>query len=140
MTVFRERGGSCTRCWGAIGGNAAANMVWERVAHTMFVGGLAVHTDKWTPVCDACLTVKEQAAATRTRICVECAQRMTAPLTCVSEVCSSRCYQRRLRARHRASARAVCATCAQGFAPKRSDARYCSNACRQKAFRKAPAL
>lgn len=31
----------------------------------------------------------------------------------------------------------VCITCGKQFTPKRNDAKYCSNACRQKAYRKS---
>jgi len=50
--------------------------------------------------------------------------------------CCTRCYQRRLRAA-RAAQRldCVCASCSKQFKPKRSDAVYCSVACKQRAYR-----
>jgi hypothetical protein len=136
MTVFRERGGHCTRCHGSIG--ETANMVFEKVVHTAF-GDAAIHVDKWTPVCDPCAKPKEMFHATMPRTCVECGQRMLMPPSCATKVCSSRCYQRNLRARHRAQAFETCLACGSNFAPKRKDARYCSGACKQSAFRKRKA-
>jgi hypothetical protein len=138
MKVYRERGGHCTRCWGAFGGNMTAHIVRETIAHTI-IGDGAVHYVKWTPVCDACATPKEQAAATILRNCIVCAQRMLCPSACSTAVCSSRCYQRRLRARRKSSRKSTCSACGLIFTPKRSDARYCSNACRQRAHRQAGA-
>ena len=45
----------------------------------------------------------------------------------------------RLQKQHRLEKRQnrVCAGCGQTFTPKRSDARYCSNACRQRAYRES---
>jgi hypothetical protein len=111
-----------------------AFVVRERIVHTIIHGG-AVYADKWTPVCDACVKPKEQAATTIRRRCTECDQRMQVPVAYASEVCSSRCYQRRRRALRKAAARALCQVCGLIFTAKRSDARYCSDACRQKAFR-----
>ena len=44
---------------------------------------------------------------------------------------------RRMKRQERENARAdtECLTCGALFTPKRADARYCSNACRQKAYR-----
>jgi hypothetical protein len=39
-------------------------------------------------------------------------------------------------ARARSEAETLCLGCSKAFVPGRSDARYCSNACRQKAYRK----
>jgi hypothetical protein len=133
MTVFREHGGHCTRCRGPIGDTA--HMVRERVAHTI-IGDFAVHTDKWTPVCEPCAKPKEMFYATISRICIGCGQKMLVAPSCVTRVCSSRCYQRNLRARHRAEALNSCLTCGSNFAPKWKDALYCSGACKQSAFRR----
>jgi hypothetical protein len=53
--------------------------------------------------------------------------------------CLGRCHGRTWRSRHRAPAAArgrPCATCGAVFTPRRSDARTCSDACRQKAHRR----
>jgi hypothetical protein len=56
-------------------------------------------------------------------------------------VCGDKCrlaiYGAIGKARRRSRVRAlICASCAAHFMPKRSDARFCSAACRQKAFRR----
>ncbi len=51
--------------------------------------------------------------------------------------CSKACYWRQLRARRRTERdKVACAACGEMFVPKRADARYCSHACRQSAYRK----
>jgi hypothetical protein len=136
--AYRENGGCCTRCAGPFGDNMTAYLVRETIVAQIFGTGDAAFaaTDyKLTPVCDACVTPKEAANTTKASNCAVCGQRMmTAPFPPRS-VCSSRCYQRQLRARKRASARATCSTCGLGFVPKRKDARFCSDACRQRAYR-----
>ena len=49
-------------------------------------------------------------------------------------VCSNRCHQRHRRKLHRP--RRKCGTCEKRFTAVRTDARYCSNACRQWTYRK----
>jgi hypothetical protein len=44
-------------------------------------------------------------------------------------------YQREWRRRRRAARRMVCAGCRQEFSPARRDARFCSDACRFRAYR-----
>ena len=104
------------------------------IVHTV-IGDGAVHIDKWTPVCDACATPKELAKATTQSACAVCGQRMIALPHRGSSVRSSRCYQRQNRARRRSLAKATCTTCGLGFVPKRKDACFCSDACRQRAYR-----
>jgi hypothetical protein len=61
-----------------------------------------------------------------------------------SALCSNRCrnrvYGARFRERHprprKPGVIAQCQVCGRNFAPKRSDAKTCSNACRQKSYRK----
>jgi len=52
--------------------------------------------------------------------------------------CSKRCTEiaAKRRRRHATTSERSCETCGETFAPPRSDGRYCSNACRQKAYRK----
>jgi hypothetical protein len=47
-----------------------------------------------------------------------------------------RCADRAYNARRRKSAPTSCAGCGETFTPKRSDARYCSAACKQRAYRR----
>jgi hypothetical protein len=51
-------------------------------------------------------------------------------------VCSVRCSRLARNARRRRSTIATCCTCGKQFQQRRSDARYCSNACRQGAYRR----
>lgn len=55
--------------------------------------------------------------------------------------CSDECRAAVLAERRRREPRTAgsCATCAQSFTPPRSDGRYCSAACRQKAYRRRTA-
>ena len=55
------------------------------------------------------------------------------PLVC-SDECRRAVYAKLARER-RQNAEQVCATCGNDFIPKRSDAKYCSVACKQKAYR-----
>ena len=54
--------------------------------------------------------------------------------------CSQRCindaYMARRRQRHEAELKKVCVVCGEKFTAKRKDALYCSNACKQAAYRK----
>ena len=51
--------------------------------------------------------------------------------------CSTACYWRQLRALRRAEREQIaCEVCGETFVPTRSDARYCSNTCRQAAYRR----
>ncbi len=55
--------------------------------------------------------------------------------------CSYRCRQRANLEQRRVQPRSrKCETCAEEFTPKRADARYCSSACRQDAYRKRKGL
>jgi hypothetical protein len=49
---------------------------------------------------------------------------------------TSATYQREWRARRRAARRLVCAGCRLEFIPARKDARFCSGACRFRAYRR----
>jgi hypothetical protein len=51
--------------------------------------------------------------------------------------CTQACYRRQLRARHRAERErtVICRSCGGAFGSTRRDARYCSGACRQDAYR-----
>lgn len=63
---------------------------------------------------------------------------------CATRWCSDRCEnaertERRREAREQARSRHWCRECGERFTPPRADARYCSPACRQKAYRKRQA-
>jgi len=55
---------------------------------------------------------------------------------CLYSLCGNRGYQKELKQRRQEARKdVVCPVCEKTFTPKRSDAKYCSNACRQKAYR-----
>jgi len=55
---------------------------------------------------------------------------------CLYSLCGNRGYQNELKQRRQEARKdMVCPVCEKTFTPKRSDAKYCSNACRQKAYR-----
>ena len=66
-----------------------------------------------------------------------CGVRVTHPYLQSITTCSSRCARRALADRRRVDRDArECAECGKAFDPGRVDARFCSNACRQRAYRK----
>lgn len=55
---------------------------------------------------------------------------------CSYSLCGNRGYQKELKWRRKfARTNRTCQTCGNPFTPKRADAKYCCNACRQKAYR-----
>ena len=55
---------------------------------------------------------------------------------CSYSLCGNRGYQKELKWRRKNARKdIICQTCGQPFTPKRSDAKFCCNACRQKAYR-----
>jgi hypothetical protein len=96
------------------------------------------------PFCERCGQHRHLGAVPARYACTSCGRpvvRTTDSVWRVLDVCCSRrCYaaartrQARER-RRRARADRVCDTCGETFTPSRSDAVYCSNACRQRAYR-----
>ena len=117
----------------------------------------ATWVQDWSAVCVSCASYEEIAAAKRRVSCKGCGQPMLAPYRRVPAVrvdhggsfsldprpilastCSRRCEQRyRRKLRRGRRDKIACAVCEKGFRPVRSDARFCSNACRQWAYRMA---
>ena len=57
---------------------------------------------------------------------------------CSYSLCGNRGYQKELKWRRKfARTNRTCQTCGNPFTPKRADAKYCCNACRQKAYRES---
>ena len=55
---------------------------------------------------------------------------------CLYSLCGNRGYQKELKWRRKQERKdRICQTCGNPFTPKRSDAKFCCNACRQKAYR-----
>jgi hypothetical protein len=131
--------GHCTRCGDPFGGNhATAFMVREYVVWQVLGGIAALCQYETAPVCEACVTVKEQANATVATTCKGCGLPMLAPEWRIKQTCSTRCAQRELRLRLRHKKR-MCATCGLKFETTRTDAKFCSGACRKMAYRAATA-
>jgi hypothetical protein len=90
--VYFKRAGQCTRCEEPFGGNrATAFMVRERVAWRVLGDRLALCQNERAPVCDACVTVREQAGATRAINCKGCGLPMLTPEWWRGVACSTRC-------------------------------------------------
>ena len=81
-------------------------------------------------------------SAVRKIICKGCGRvfytRIVSKKYCYYHLCGNRGYQKDLK-RRRLEKRQnrVCKGCGKTFTPKRSDAVYCSNACRQRAYRQS---
>jgi hypothetical protein len=74
----------------------------------------------------------------RLHLCRGCGRWMflTGHDSAVFRCCSARCYKRASRKRTKGRLSDVtCNGCGESFTPKRADARYCSSACRQRAYR-----
>lgn len=83
---------------------------------------------------------EEPDLAVRKIICKGCGREFYTQIAtkkyCLYSLCGNRGYQKELtQRRHEARKDMVCPVCGKTFTPKRSDAKYCSNACRQKAYR-----
>jgi len=147
--------GRCIRCRRPFPPDGPAVIVSEDIAGGFLApeaGGnkMCLFSEpEWVAVCTTCATPKEAAAAHFQRACEGCGLPMLTPLypTKVrrwfkkhvgirNAVCSRRCeqrYRRRLKRQERATA--TCACCGIQFEPRRSDARFCSIACKQAAYR-----
>ena len=149
-TLVLEISGRCTRCHYPLGDRAF--MVRERVlaqAITFLDGsGLAIHDHRKVPVCEVCITDQELDNPRKYKVdCHGCG----CHLVYVGEVrgsydwrsgnwrspaaCCNACYRTALRKQRRIKRR-ECANCGCDFRSPRVDARFCSGACRQDAYRK----
>jgi hypothetical protein len=147
MEPFFSNAGHCTRCGEPFGGNATAYMVRERVICEIYYDTVAVTQDGAFAVCDACVKPDEEAGATEPINCEGCGQRMRTSAKVMLyrdylgwcdplRVCSDRCRQRVRRRRRKKLRPAIrCETCDTRFKPTRTDAKFCSAACRQSAYR-----
>jgi hypothetical protein len=137
----------CTRCEQPFGGNrAVAHMVYDLVADDHYSQQELEEFPylvrcQMIAVCDACVTDEERARLDADAICEGCDRPMR--VNCFEwrqrhrYICASRCEARARRRQKRAATRARCSlsTCNKSFTPKRSDAKFCTNACRQRAYR-----
>jgi hypothetical protein len=137
-------GGYCSRC--------QAKFAPDQVVVVVRKGDKWFETD-WVTVCAACAEPAEQARAKYKVMCEGCSQPMLTPrYPCAvrrwvsswknigEHVCSKRCEQRyRRRLQRESRDETHCTVCGVGFRPKRADAKFCSNACRQRAYREVSA-
>lgn len=133
MVVYIKKNDHCTRCHKPFNSRLMF-MVRECVAWKTFSNEFAVTNTEIVPVCGGGATTAESAQATRQATCKGCNAPMLTPPSWQKDICSSRCEQRAHRARRRTPSR-PCAVCKIEFVPKRSDAKFCSGACRQWAYR-----
>jgi len=138
--------GRCQRCGIQFAGDQLVTIVRKGLDRS-WVGS----TPKWVAVCADCASPAEAAAAEYQLDCRGCGQPMATPHPHYSferedrpwrgsmryKVCSERCAQRWRRRRQRADRPAShCQTCGTAFVAARGDTRFCSNACRQSAYRR----
>ena len=132
-----EQQGYCLRCAGPHG--TTAIVVNDEIAFGLFADGenCLGHERRWTAVCEDCVMPAE-AAEDRMRIqCAGCGLDLSVPHLYgqpSAKVCSRACLHRALRKSKRPKQR-VCGTCKTPFISSRRDARFCSAACRQWAYR-----
>ena len=140
--AFFKKTDHCTRCHAPLG-ERIAFMVREEVYWQIWgppdneTGFFQTET---VPVCKACLTVEEDTRPNwRQRTCSGCGRKMVV-ISCWrghhwrGQYCSARCQARDRRKRDRIK-NLVCTVCKARFRSSRKDARFCSDACRQLAYR-----
>ncbi len=141
---IREGPDRCQRCKHQFVGGARLFMVVEKVIWACYTA-FNLYQPEWVPVCAECLSADEQKWSWRERDCRGCERQMSIPSSrsslpyekrAIPCVCSSRCYQRIRRKERREWLRYPCKMCGKAFKPARADARYCSSACRQWAYRR----
>ena len=134
---YFKRAGHSTRCEDPSGGNRATAFIANEYVAWKVLSEVALCKRETVLVCEACATVKEQTNATVAITCKGCGLPMLVPEWMRSErTCSTRCAQRELRFRRRHKKR-MCGTCGLRFETTRIDAKFCSGACRQMAYRAA---
>lgn len=145
-TLYWAVADTCTRCEQPFASGAIRYMVRETVVYQMLAdGSFAIFNTTIVAVCAGCLQPRE-CGPWRDRTCEGC----TAPLRQYGYewqndlpssnksivACCPRCRLRAARRRRRLSRPLVpCVHCLRFFQPKRSDARYCHQRCKQAAYR-----
>jgi hypothetical protein len=144
------RADHCTRCDVRFDVDATRYVVWERIVVAVYGdSGFYLWNCRWVSVCVACLRPCEQRPGyfrSTAFTCLGCGAPLVRPWkasycyrgseTAQDAVCSDRCYRRARRAYRQATRpRQRCLVCEEWFRPERSDSRYCSPACRQRAYR-----
>lgn len=109
---------------------ARREVVWQ----VLLDGALRMTEPAWTPLCEPCAGPADTARVTDVRTCGGCGLRMRSPAGWRGRFCSERCEQRVRRARRKVLSSRACHVCKERFTG-RADARFCSPACRQLAYR-----
>jgi hypothetical protein len=148
-TLFLEIAGRCTRCHHAL--HDSAFMVRERVVAEIRYNaaghGFMLHDYRRVPVCEACVTDDELERVSHKVTCKGCGLRLSIPRQRVNKLtslnggrrlvraeCSNACFRRVLRKRRRM--KGCSCTCGVIFmSSSRRDAKFCSSACREAAYR-----
>src|SRR5882762_6021243 len=127
----------CTRCHQAFADDAVMFMEHETIVYQLLGEGEYAFpiTDVQTvPVCESCLSVKEQAETRHEVACLGCGHCMSLGNNWRVTVCSDRCAQRVRRASRRTKS-ITCTVCKTVFETARTDAKFCSGPCRQWSYR-----
>jgi hypothetical protein len=161
MNAYPSHVLACLRCERDIASCQPAYMVMAKVVLRVYYDSLSIYSFLPRPVCTACYHAGNGRAATRfvaeydewTNLagtanaipelnqptegtCRACGRELIACKHWRQWVCSDACRMRVRRAKRRtAKPRQSCTVCGKRFAARRSDARTCSPACRQRAYR-----
>jgi hypothetical protein len=138
--IHIERHGHCTRCERAL--TATAVMVQAALADFWIDNGDGTsspfgYRTRWAAVCEGCASPAEAAEAALTTSCSGCGLPLATTRNRsgrIVTVCSRACEQRIARKAKRLK-KPCCCVCKVRFTSARRDARYCSSACRQWAYR-----
>jgi hypothetical protein len=128
-----KKPGCCTQCHAPI----TLAYIATRTVCWQIVSDLSLCQQENVPLCEDCTTPKEQAFCQHQRDCLGCGMTMHCGWNFASSFCSARC-QKRSRRQRRQQHRPMmtCTVCKVQFKPKRTDAQFCSGACRQWAYRR----
>ncbi len=136
--LHRKLTDHCTRCRARFQQDVVAFMVSEKVVWQILgnseSGYLAITDMEIVPICSACLTAEESTRSDWVEIISGGCVRKMMVQKGWRGFCSARCAARVRRARRRIKARR-CIVCLKSFQTPRKDAKFCSNACRQHAYR-----
>jgi len=137
---YIRRHGHCTRCARAFAVDERLYLVREKVAWRLR-SGVAFTQEETVPVCRNCTTDAElRQAVNWTKPCLGCGREMVPVARSrkgqlyVPSTCSMACAKK-ARRRSKRQKRVTCGCCGMIFSSTRRDARWCSPACSQRAYR-----
>jgi hypothetical protein len=141
--------GRCTRCHYALGDHAymVREKTWVDDVRYPDDSVIVVYNSRLVPVCDVCVTDDELDHVKQKVTCRGCGRCLSVPGWRTSRVnrlmgvgravraeCNNACFRRALRKKRRVKD-LTCTVCKEEFTSARKDAKYCSGACRQWAYR-----